>query len=235
MSDIIWLDDTCTLFPDVSQALTEPDGLLAVGGDLSASRLLEAYRRGIFPWYEEDQPILWWSPNPRCVLYPNQLHLSKSLKKTIRKTLYEVTFDKDFTSVIHGCAELRKEQDGTWITPEMVNAFENLHELGIAHSVEVWHKENGLTELVGGLYGIAMGRVFFGESMFSRRTDASKVALVYLSEKLLKQGFNLIDCQVYSEHLASLGATTIDRQHFSQHLNDSIDDPRFSQWDNHGE
>jgi leucyl/phenylalanyl-tRNA---protein transferase len=230
MSDIAWLDESHNQFPDVSLALTEPDGLLAVGGDLRASRLLEAYRSGIFPWYEEGQPILWWSPDPRCVLYPDQLHISRSLKKTLRRRDYQVTFDQAFMSVMQRCAESRHDQDGTWITPDMLEAFEQLHTLEIAHSVEVWRTENEQPQLVGGLYGIALGSVFFGESMFSRRTDASKIALYNLSQQLLAWGFNLIDCQVHSDHLESLGAVTVERQQFVSHLEKHIDDPRQSLW-----
>jgi len=230
MSDIIWLDENENLFPDVSLALTEPDGLLAAGGDLNTARLLQAYRNGIFPWYEEDQPILWWSPNPRCVLYPDQLYISRSLKKTLRNSDFQVTFDQAFTEVIRHCSETRKDQEGTWITPDIRDAFEQLHTLGIAHSVEVWHTENDQSQLIGGLYGIAMGSVFFGESMFSRRTDASKIALCSLSQQLLEWGFNLIDCQVHSEHLASLGAVNIERQQFINHLNQHINDPHQSRW-----
>jgi len=228
MSDIIWLNENTHLFPDVSQALREPDGLLAVGGDLSAERLMEAYRQGIFPWYEEDQPILWWSPNPRCVLYPEQLHVSRSLKKTLRKNVFSVSFDQQFARVMQHCAESRQDQDGTWITPDMLEAFQHLHSQGIAHSVEVWRGD----ELVGGLYGLAMGRVFFGESMFSRATDASKVALYQLTQQLLEWGFNLVDCQVHSEHLESLGAITIDRGQFIAHLEQHIEDPNQSLWNN---
>jgi len=230
MSDIVWLNESHNLFPDVSQALTEPDGLLAAGGDLSSSRLLEAYRNGIFPWYEEDQPILWWSPDPRCVLYPDQLHISRSLKKTLRRSDYQVTFDQAFISVMQHCAESRHDQGGTWITPDMLEAFEQLHALGVAHSVEVWHTESEQPQLVGGLYGIAMGSVFFGESMFSRRTDASKIALYKLSQELLAWNFTLIDCQVHSDHMESLGAITIERQQFVSHLEKYIDDPRQSHW-----
>lgn len=228
MSDIIWLNENTHLFPDVSQALREPDGLLAAGGDLSAERLMEAYRQGIFPWYEEDQPILWWSPSPRCVLYPEQLHVSRSLKKTLRKNVFSVSFDQQFERVMQHCAESRQDQDGTWITPDMLEAFQRLHSKGIAHSVEVWKGD----ELVGGLYGLAMGRVFFGESMFSRATDASKVALYQLTQQLLEWDFNLIDCQVHSEHLESLGAITIDRRQFIAHLEQHIEDPNQSFWNN---
>lgn len=226
MSDIIWLNENSYDFPPVSRALREPDGLLAAGGDLAVERLLEAYRRGIFPWYEEDQPVLWWSPDPRCVLKPDQLHVSRSLKKALRKNIFTVSYDDQFQAVIQACAESRQNQDGTWITPDMLEAFLRLHSLGVAHSVEVWAD----SELVGGLYGIAMGRVFFGESMFSRRTDASKVALYHLNQQLLKWGFNLVDCQVHSEHLKSLGAEIIPRSQFIAHLEQNISDTLQSLW-----
>lgn len=230
MPDILWLDDNDDQFPNVELALTDPDGLLAVGGELSTARLLNAYRHGIFPWYEEDQPILWWSPNPRCVLYPEKIHVSRSLKKTLRKMQFKVTFDTAFNDVIFHCANLRIDQDGTWITPDILTAFQQLHELGIAHSVEVWELANNKLQLVGGLYGIAMGKVFFGESMFSRRTDASKIALYHLCQQLQAWGFNLIDCQVDSEHLQSLGTKTLPRTKFIAHLEQSINDPRDSHW-----
>ncbi|MDH5594857.1 MAG: leucyl/phenylalanyl-tRNA--protein transferase, partial [Gammaproteobacteria bacterium] len=168
------------LFPDVEQALTEPEGLLAVGGDLSPERLLEAYRRGIFPWYSEDQPVLWWSPNPRSVLFPDKLKISRSLKKTLNKNLYTVTLDTAFRDVMVACAQPRKDGNGTWITPDMIDAYCTLFEQGHAHSVETWLND----ELVGGLYGIAIGKVFFGESMFSKKTDASKVAFTKLVQQL---------------------------------------------------
>ena len=226
MSDILWLADKGVQFPPVEDALTDPDGLLAVGGDLGTARLLEAYRSGIFPWYEEDQPILWWSPDPRCILYPQDLHVSRSLKKTLRKGQFKITANQAFAQVIEQCAVLQGNREGTWITEAMDAAFKQLHQSGIAHSVEVWEQER----LVGGLYGIAMGRVFFGESMFSRRTDASKVALYALSQQLQNWGFNLIDCQVHSEHLQSLGAITIPRGEFMSHLKQHINDPTDSQW-----
>lgn len=199
-------------FPPVERALQEPDGLLAVGGDLSAARLLQAYRRGIFPWYSDPQPILWWSPDPRCVIFPGELHISHSLRKHLRNRKYAVSFDTAFSQVIAACAGPRRNQPdaGTWITPEMQAAYLELHRFGHAHSVEV--RLDG--ELVGGLYGIAIGRVFFGESMFSRCSGASKIALAWLAEQLRAWNYELIDCQVYSAHLASLGAVTIPRSRF---------------------
>lgn len=230
MLNIPWLENTNDQFPEVELALTDPDGLLAIGGELSEARLISAYRRGIFPWYEDDQPVLWWSPNPRCVLYPDQIHVSRSLKKTLQKTQLKVTFDAAFSEVITHCANLRVDQQGTWITSDIMTAFQHLHELGIAHSVEVWEMEGQKRQLVGGLYGIAMGKVFFGESMFSRRSDASKIALYHLCLRLQAWGFNLIDCQVHSDHLQSLGTTMIARREFINHLTASITNPYHSNW-----
>lgn len=199
-------------FPPPEHALREPNGLLAVGGDLSPARLLQAYRRGIFPWYSAPQPILWWSPDPRCVIFPGKLHVSHSLGKLLRGTKYTVSFDAAFAEVIAACAAPRRNQPeaGTWITPEMQAAYCELHRLGHAHSIEVYM--NG--KLAGGLYGVAIGRVFFGESMFSRENNASKVALARLAQQLCAWGYELIDCQVYSEHLASLGAESLPRAAF---------------------
>lgn len=197
-------------FPDVSLALTEPDGLLAVGGDLTVKRLLTAYQRGIFPWYSEDQPILWWSPDPRTVLFPEQLKISRSLRKTLRNKPFTVSFDRAFTEVIQACSEPRPDQNGTWISEEMQQAYIRLHAEGHAHSVECWLD----SKLVGGLYGVSIGKVFFGESMFSRTSDASKVAFVCLVKHLQAKGYPLIDCQVHSEHLESLGASNIPRVEF---------------------
>ena len=209
------LDDTHkTIFPDVALALREPDGLLAVGGDLSIERLIAAYQQGIFPWYSEGQPVLWWSPDPRMVLRPEDIKVSRSLAKTIRKHDFEITFDQDFRNVISACSKPRLEkgvqQGETWILDEMIEAYVKLHEAGYAHSVECWQGE----KLVGGLYGIAIGKVFFGESMFSRASDASKIAFVFLSRQLQQWQFKLIDCQVYTSHLESLGASMITRKQF---------------------
>lgn len=206
-----------TDFPDVRLALTDPDGLLAVGGDLTEERLLAAYRRGIFPWYNEDQPILWWSPDPRAVLFPDKLKISKSLRKKLRQQVFSVRFDTAFEQVIHACAAPRPDQTGTWISDEMREAYIRLHKQGHAHSVECWQDDN---TLVGGLYGISIGQVFFGESMFSLVTDASKVAFVYLVQHLKAKGFSLIDCQVTSAHLTSLGACDINRNEFVVYLNE---------------
>ncbi len=210
-----------TAFPDVAEALLEPDGLLAIGGDLSVKRLLTAYRRGIFPWYSDGQPILWWSPDPRAVLFPDELKISRSLKKTIKKQKYTVQTDGAFADVIAACAEPRKNAQGTWITQEMAQAYIRLHEDGYAHSVEAWCDG----QLVGGLYGVSLGQVFFGESMFTRQTDASKVVFAFLVTQLRQQGYGLIDCQVFSTHLATLGARLIARDDFVQLLNQFCDVP----------
>ena len=202
-------------FPDAELAETEPDGLLAVGGDLKTVRLLNAYRAGIFPWYSPGQPILWWSPNPRTVLFPQHLKVSRSLKKTLRKRRFSATLDRDFEAVIRACSDPRGDEQGTWILPEMISAYTEFHHAGHAHSVEVWLDQ----ELAGGLYGVAIGRVFFGESMFSRVSDASKVALVHLVNVLKGWRFRMIDCQLYSDHLVSLGAEEIPRRRFIDNLN----------------
>ena len=197
-------------FPPVE--LASPEGLLAVGGDLRAERLLEAYRRGIFPWYNEGQPILWWSPDPRAVLFPQRLKISRSLRKTLRAGKFKVTADCDFRGVMEYCAapRLNPPQNGTWITPEMLEAYDRLHNLGFAHSVEA--RQEG--KLVGGLYGVALGGAFFGESMFSRVTDASKVAFVHVVKQLEAWGFLIIDCQLPTPHLKTLGAEAIRREDF---------------------
>jgi len=219
MYEPIWLKQDDLSFPDPENALKEPNGLLALGGDLSLERLLAAYKLGIFPWYETDQPILWWSPNPRMVLYPDELHISKSLEKVINKGLFKVTFNQNFSAVIQACSNLRSiNRNGTWITDEMQQAYINLHKAGWAHSIEVWEGN----ELVGGLYGIAVGKIFFGESMFTKRDNASKVAFVHLVQRLKTLDFKLIDCQVSSEHLSSLGAKEIKRKKFIQHLSEGI-------------
>ncbi|WP_303721939.1 leucyl/phenylalanyl-tRNA--protein transferase [Malonomonas rubra] len=201
-------------FPPIDAA--DDYGLLAVGGDLSPERLLLAYSLGIFPWYNPGEPILWWSPDPRCVLYPSELHISRSMRKFMRKNLYRVSFDENFPGVIYWCRRLRKNLDGsgTWITSEMEKAFIRLHELGFAHSVECWDGD----ELVGGIYGVCLGYCFCGESMFSRRTNASKLVLIHLVQKLETLGFELLDCQQTTGHLLSMGATEISRIEFQQHL-----------------
>jgi leucyl/phenylalanyl-tRNA--protein transferase len=201
-------------FPPVETALRDPNGLLAAGGDLSPSRLLDAYARGIFPWSGEGDPILWWSPDPRMVLWLNELHVSRSLRRTIGSRRYAVTTDTAFDRVVDGCAAPRRNQDGTWITADMRQAYQRLAAAGKAHSVETWFEG----ELVGGLYGVTIGRMFFGESMFSRRPDASKVAIASLVRLLARWDFELIDCQMATSHLASLGAREIPRSEFLTHV-----------------
>lgn len=215
---IAWLSAR-TPFPPLAAALAEPNGLLAAGGDLEPGRLLAAYRSGIFPWYSAGQPILWWSPNPRMVLYVDELKVSRSLRKRVRAETYEVRTDCAFRAVIEACAESRRPgQYGTWITPEIIAAYSELHDRGYAHSVESWRDG----QLVGGLYGLALGRVFFGESMFAREPDASKVALVHLAARLRRNGVPIVDCQQETAHLAGLGARPIPRERFAAHLAELI-------------
>ena len=210
---IPWLERSDP-FPAVGKALSRPNGLLCAGGDLSPERLLDAYRHGIFPWFSEGEPVLWWSPDPRMVLYPEELKISRSLAKTLRHRRYEVRLDTAFPRVIHECSLPRPGQDGTWITPRMQQGYCRLHELGYAHSVETWIDG----KLSGGLYGVAIGRAFYGESMFSRATDASKIALVHLARYLEHLGFAVIDCQMKTAHLASLGAREIRRSELAHGL-----------------
>jgi len=198
-------------FPPLDTALSEPNGLLAAGGDLAPPRLLAAYRRGIFPWYAEGEPILWWSPDPRMVLFPSELRISRSLAKTLKNADYELRCDSDFAAVMAACAAPRAGAGGTWISPEMRAAYLRLHQMGYAHSVEVW--TGGL--LAGGLYGVAIGAVFYGESMFSRMRDASKIALAHLCRHLEQHAYAVIDCQMNTAHLASLGAREIARRDFA--------------------
>jgi len=208
-------------FPPLDQALDEPEGLLAAGGDLSPTRLVAAYRRGIFPWYSAGQPVLWWSPNPREILVPGEFKQSRSLTKTLRNRGFEVDFDRDFAGVVDACAARREHSPGTWITPEMHSAYCALHSEGRAHSVEV--RLQG--ELVGGLYGVLMGRVFFGESMFSRERDASKVALAHLVARGIVAGLQLIDCQLPTAHLRSLGSRPMPRAEFSRRVGEATAGP----------
>ncbi len=210
---IHWLEPSGD-FPPVEQALKRPNGLLAAGGDLSPERLLRAYRLGIFPWFSGGEPILWWSPDPRMVLVPSELKIARSMAKTLRKADFRVRADSAFEQVIRACSEPRPRQQGTWITDAMQAAYTRLHRLGVAHSVETWRGD----ELVGGLYGVALGRAFFGESMFSRATDASKVALVHLAHQLNTWQFGLIDCQMHTPLLASFGAREIPRAQFTRQV-----------------
>jgi leucyl/phenylalanyl-tRNA--protein transferase len=217
---IPWLE-TGDPFPPVEQALREPNGLLAAGDDLTTERLLQAYERGIFPWFGEGDPVLWWSPDPRMVLGTDALHVSKSLRKTIRSRRFRVTADTAFPAVMAACAEPRPDQDGTWITSDVYTAYCQLATLGVAHSFETWEGD----VLAGGLYGVAIGRMFFGESMFARRSDASKVALAHAVRQLKRWGFPLIDCQMSTSHLASLGARTIGRDEFLSVVRRSVTMP----------
>jgi leucyl/phenylalanyl-tRNA---protein transferase len=219
---IVWLSerDSPQAFPPVERALSEPDGLLAAGGDLSPPRLLEAYRRGIFPWYSRGQPILWWCPDPRAVLIPQRLKVSRSLAKSLRNRGFETRIDHSFREVLRYCGSTELRPGGTWLSPEMRAAYIRLHKLGFAHSVETWLEGR----LVGGLYGIAVGEVFFGESMFSLERDASKVALKRLCDELITRGYHMIDCQMATPHLMSLGAELIPRAEFIDLLGTHVGD-----------
>ncbi len=223
---LTWLQRESLEFPPLDRALSEPSGLLAAGGDLSPERLIAAYRHGCFPWFSEGQPILWWSPDPRTVLIPDEVHISRSLGKLIRQQRFEITFDQAFADVIRCCAAPREYAQGTWITESMQWAYLALHQQGIAHSVEAW---DGGT-LAGGLYGLAMGRLFFGESMFSFQANASKVAFAALVSKLHAQGFTLIDCQMPTQHLHSFGARPISRSEFQKFLQRDLGNSLSSAW-----
>ena len=221
---LTWLE-TIEQFPTIDSALNEPNGLLAAGGKLTPEWLLHAYRHGIFPWFSEDDPILWWSPNPRCTVKPAEVHISKSMRKLINSKVYTCTANQAFTEVIKTCADIR-EAEGTWILPEMIEAYRTLHHQGYAHSIEVWHEG----ELIGGLYGIQIGCVFFGESMFSRSSNASKLAFIKLANALNQCGFAIIDCQVGSPHLYTLGAKDIQRTAFNQQLKSCDSEPIQNPW-----
>jgi leucyl/phenylalanyl-tRNA---protein transferase len=220
---IPWLrpGDAPEVFPPVETALSDPNGLLCAGGDLRPERLLAAYRRGIFPWYAAGQPILWWSPDPRAVLQPGEFHVSRSLARSLRNRGYAVSIDTAFASVVAHCGDRALRPEGTWITPAMRDAYQRLHELGYAHSVET---RRGST-LVGGIYGVAVGRVFFGESMFSLARDASKVAMAHLVQELIARGLELLDCQIPSPHLATLGVRAVSRRSFVSLLQQWVDEP----------
>jgi leucyl/phenylalanyl-tRNA--protein transferase len=220
---ITWLSpaDPPESFPDVATALAEPDGLLAAGGDLGSARLLAAYTSGIFPWFEDGQPILWWSPDPRCVLWPSRLHISRRLKRQLRNSAAKLRFNTAFDEVIRACAGERRSQQGTWITDEMLSAYQRLHREGWAHSVEIWDEDT----LTGGLYGLCIGKVFFGESMFSARPNTSKMAMLGLTKHMQSAGLNLLDCQVPSPHLFTLGAELMPRAEFSAYLATACDPP----------
>jgi leucyl/phenylalanyl-tRNA--protein transferase len=218
MTRIPWLEPHATNFPPTAQALVEPNGLLAAGGSLTPDVLLHAYQRGIFPWSSEGEPILWWTPNPRCVVFPKQAHCAKSLAKLFRKGTYQIKANSAFEQVISACARTR-QADGTWITPDLTKAFCDLAEQGFAQSIEVWEEQ----ELVGGLYGLAINGVFFGESMFSLRPNTSKLAFIWLARALDRLDYRLIDCQVTSEHLLSLGAQEIARTEFERIIDTNVE------------
>jgi leucyl/phenylalanyl-tRNA--protein transferase len=212
------------LFPPVD--LADESGMIAVGGDLSPARLLSAYKNGIFPWYNEDDPILWWSPDPRFVLFPDEFRISRSLRKVVERGRFRITYDKSFREVMIACGGPRKKRDGTWINKDMIEAYSLIHDMGYAHSVEAWSGD----DLSGGLYGVSIGRCFFGESMFTRESDASKAALADLVLRLRSADYNLIDCQIYTDHLYSLGARDIPRDEFIRILNASVCDDEFKFW-----
>jgi len=226
---LAWIN-TGDAFPHASEALRDPNGLLCAGLDLNAELVLKAYERGIYPWYSDDQPVLWWSPDPRMVLYPHDFKLHRSLRKTLMHAAYEIRVDTAFEDVMRACADPRPEQDGTWISEAVIDAYCDLHRAGFAHCVETWIDG----ELAGGLYGIALGRAFFGESMFMRRTDASKIAFAHLVAQLSRWGFELIDCQQQTRHLASMGAAPISREKFLSELDrlvhSSATVPRSGAW-----
>ncbi len=215
MFSIAALDDGYLDVPSPQLALEHPNGLLAVGGDLSPVRLVEAYRQGIFPWFGDDEPIMWWSPNPRALITPESLHISKSMRRFMKNTPYTTTWNRDFRGVIESCAAPRTESPGTWITDDMKSAYIQLYDLGIAHSIEVWNSKD---QLVAGLYGISLGSFFFGESMFSREPNTSKLALITLIQDLSPHGLSFLDCQMMTKHLKSLGAFECNRDHFLQYL-----------------
>ncbi len=226
---IAWLSgsDPPERFPDIDTACREPDGLLATGGDLSEERILYAYCHGIFPWYEEGQPILWWSPDPRCVLRPGDFHVARRLRRWLRVCPLAVRFNTAFSDVVQACAGQRFGQQGTWITAEMASAYDALHRAGWAHSIEVWNDD----ALAGGMYGLAIGRAFFGESMFSRESNASKIAMLAACRRLHADGFLLVDCQVVSPHLLTLGAVAMRRSEFRRLLDDACASPEpYSGW-----
>lgn len=224
----VFLLENDIYFPPASMA--QQDGLLAIGGDLSPERLIEAYKNGIFPWYSEDYPIMWWSPNPRMVLFPKEFRRTKNLRRLVNKGVYEVKFDTNFTNVMIQCSQAdRGNQDGTWITQEMIEAYSKLHELGVAHSVETYYDG----QLIGGLYGLALGKVFFGESMFYKKSNASKVAFWHLVEKLLEWDYDIIDAQQQTDHFKSLGGNAIDREKFLTLLKVSVEKPHeLKKWNN---
>ena len=226
---IAWIsqDDPPEAFPDITAALAMPDGLLAAGGNLAPDRLLYAYRRGVFPWYDSGQPIRWWSPDPRCVMLPDSFHMARRLRRSMQNSALEFSFNTAFRAVVEACAANRVGQKGTWITDEMIEAYSTLHGQGWAHSVEIWRDD----ELVGGLYGLAIGKAFFGESMFSRESNASKIAMWTLCGPLVRHRFEILDCQVGSPHLTSLGAILMPRSEFAALLERACNPAtKFAEW-----
>ena len=226
---IAWIsqDDPPEAFPDITAALTVPDGLLAAGGSLAPDRLLYAYRRGVFPWFDSGQPILWWSPDPRCVMMPGSFHVARRLRRSMQNSALEFSFNHAFSAVVEACAADRVGQKGTWITDEMIEAYATLHGQGWAHSVEIWRDD----ELVGGLYGVSIGKAFFGESMFSQESNASKIAMWALCGPLVRHRFEILDCQVGSPHLTSLGAILMPRSEFAALLERACDPAtKFAEW-----
>jgi len=222
MSQLHWLDTSDLWFPPSCSALSDPDGLLAVGGDLSPNRLIKAYSLGIFPWYSEGQPLLWWTPDLRMTLAPQHLHIGRSVRKLLRKQHFQIRINTSFETVMRQCGTIdRQHQDGSWINEDMIEAYDQLHKMGIAHSIEAWQHN----ELVGGLYGVALGRVFFGESMFSLVSGASKATFATLAMQLKMWQFELIDCQIQSDYLASFGATEVSRKLFESQLQQAIKSP----------
>ncbi len=223
-------DDPADAFPALDQALREPDGLLAAGGDLSVDRLVHAYRQGIFPWYEEGQPVLWWSPNPRCVIHTDRLHVSRRTRRALSNSGFVVEFNQRFDQTLSACAEPRAGQSGTWITDDMRRAYRALHDHGWAHSIEILQRD----QVVGGMYGLAIGKVFFGESMYSRADNASKAALLACCQITRRSGFSLLDCQVVSPHLLTLGAELVPRERFLSSVQSGTTPPTpFSGWPGH--
>lgn len=226
---IAWInqDDPPESFPEISAALTSPNGLLAAGGDLTPERLLYAYHRGVFPWFDSSQPILWWSPDPRCVMRPHSFHIARRLRRSIRNSPMEFSFNQAFNAIITACATDRFGQNGTWITDEMIEAYSILHDQGWAHSVEIWKDD----ELVGGLYGLVIGKAYFGESMFSQASNTSKIAMWSLCRFLVQHQFEILDCQVVSPHLTSLGAILMPRPEFAALLERACDSStKFLEW-----
>ncbi|MFT5082574.1 MAG: leucyl/phenylalanyl-tRNA--protein transferase [Lentisphaeria bacterium] len=227
MSRLTWLDENSLAFPPTSLALEDPNGLLAVGGDLSCERLIEAYNRGIFPWFSDNQPYLWWSPSPRMIIIPSEVHFGRTLRKQLRKNQFNITVDQCFEEVIERCSKINRNGEvGTWISDEIIRSYTRLHHMGLAHSIET--RQNGI--LVGGLYGVSIGKVFFGESMFSQVSGASKIAFSYLAKQLSLWNYELIDCQIHTDYLQSFGAQEVSRERFEVLLNIAVQQKGTTDW-----